>query len=127
MGPVDPSIIQDMRVLQIQNTDIFGSSTSFPSTIPFPTSMSWYNSVHAKELEYLGTVLHPNNGDGCNETVVNDDCSTRSIDAFCGANYYGSIANSWVSASHNSVYHSPSSNAAFPPGDGSVVASDHVY
>lgn len=35
---------------------------------------------------------------------VVDAFGSLSINAFGGANYYGSIANSWVSASHNSIY-----------------------
>ena len=78
MGPVGPSIIQGMCIQQIPNTDAVGSSTSLPPVVSSPTSMLGNNPVHTKELENLGTVLHPNNGDGHNGNVVNDDCSTRS-------------------------------------------------
>jgi len=62
---------------------------------------------------------------------VVDAFGSLSINAFGGANYYGSIANSWVSAYPPlslAVYpHHFLSNLAFPPGEYSVLAIINRY
>ena len=84
---------------------------------PFPFSN---NHVHATVLEYMRTFPRSNNADGHNGSVPNGQAygvssplqehfsshtfGSLSINAFGGANHYGCIANSWVSASYNSIY-----------------------